>query len=104
MPRILFELTAEQKAIIACSEAEILLATSLADLVFAEANRGLRPALYLELAAQILMRTAVNSFTHQNARGTGYVDPRRGAELLFSFVVDRATALIESQQAPDKTA
>ena len=86
------------KQAFACSEAEQRLANVLADLAFEHANDGVRPAVFLELAAIILARTAHDAVAHQNRGESAPIDPERAEAVLLSYVLERASRLIAERR------
>ena len=90
----LIALSEELKQALACTEAEQDLAQALADLVFADAVEGVRPTVYLELAARILATTAQHAFAAHNRTAARAIDPSIGAAAVFSFALDRASRLL----------
>ena len=86
------------KQAFACSEAEQSLANVLADLALEHANDGVRPAVFLELAAIILARTAHDAVAHQNRGAGAPIDPQRAEAVLQSYVLERAAQLIAGRR------
>ena len=86
------------KQAFACSEAEQRLANALADLALEHANDGVRPAVFLELAAIILARTAHDAVAHQNRGESAPIDPERAEAVLLSYVLERASRLIAERR------
>lgn len=99
MARITIELSDDLKAAFACTEAEQQLAETLADLAFSEAKPGVRPLVYIELAARILAETADMAIATQTRAGGPQIDRQAGASAMLSYVFERAMELIA---APNK--
>lgn len=75
------ELSDDMKAAFSCTDAEQQLAETLADLAFSEAEPGVRPLVYVELAARILAQTAILAVAHENKGSAAPFRAEAGARL-----------------------